>query len=153
MKKTSTSLLIIFAVVGAIFFGSLSAATAVTTKKWYTKVSSYKKVRKAAKKKNKPYILFFYTDWCGYCKKINKKYLSNAKVKKVLSRHYKVKINPDKSKGKKALAERKGVNGFPDFRVVLPNGGSIRIHPFQQGGAWSVKKFTAALKAALAAGR
>lgn len=152
MRKISKSLLLILTVVGAIFIGNTQNAEAITTGKWYTKAASYKKVHKAAKKKNKPYILFFYTDWCGYCKKMNKKYLGNAKVKKVLSKHYKMKINPDKGEKEKALSEKKGVSGYPDFRVVQPNGSSTKIHPFRQGGSWSVDKFIDKLKVALAGG-
>ncbi|MCI5224935.1 MAG: thioredoxin family protein [Candidatus Electrothrix sp. AR4] len=152
MIKTRKPILLILAVVGTIFLGNLDTAAAVTTGKWYTKAASHKKVRKASKKKKKAYILFFYTDWCGYCKKINKKYLSNPKVKSILSSHYKVKINPEKGFEEMDLAKKKGVRGFPDFRVVRPNGSSMRIHPFQKDGVWTVKKFITELKAALVTG-
>ncbi|MCI5207798.1 MAG: thioredoxin [Candidatus Electrothrix sp. ATG2] len=149
MNKSPASFLLILALIGAIFLGSSHTAEAVTTSKWYKKASSFKKIEKAAKKKNKPYILFFYTDWCGYCKKMNKKYLSNAKVKKILSKYYRIKINTDESEKEKALADEKGVNGVPDFRVIHPNGSAIRIHPFRDGGSLKVKAFIRDLKAAL----
>lgn len=149
MKKSSVYLLLPLAVVWTIFFGNISSAEAVSTGKWYTKPSSFEKVAQAAKKEKKPYILFFYTDWCGYCKKMNKKYLSNTTVKKVLSRYYTVKINPDDGEKENALAREKGVNGYPDFRVVHPDGRSIKIHPFQKGTSLKVKAFVKYLKAAL----
>ena len=149
MNKQPVPFLLILALIGALFLGNTHTAEAVTTSKWYKKASSFEKIEKAAKKKNKPYVLFFYTDWCGYCKKMNKKYLSNAKVKQVLSKYYRIKINPDDGEKEKALANKKGVNGYPDFRVVHPDGRTIGIHPFRDGGSLKVKAFIRDLKAAL----
>ena len=148
MKKNPVSLLLPFAVVCVLFLG-ISSAEAVTTSKWYTDPASFESIEQAAKKKNKPYILFFYTDWCGYCKKMNKKYLSDTKVKQVLSRYYRIKINPDDGEKEYALAQEKGVTGYPDFRVVHPDGRSIEIHPFRKGESLKVKSFIKYLKAAL----
>ncbi|MCI5133109.1 MAG: hypothetical protein D3904_16745 [Candidatus Electrothrix sp. EH2] len=149
MKKSPVYLLFSLAVIWTIFFSNINSAEAVSTGKWYTKPSSFEKIVQAAKKKNKPYILFFYTDWCGYCKKMHKKYLSNAKINKVLSGYYTIKINPDDGEEEKALAQKKGVNGYPDFRVVHPDGRSIPIHPFRKGKSLKVKAFIKYLKAAL----
>ncbi|MCW5201347.1 thioredoxin family protein [Desulfobulbus sp. US4] len=149
MNKKPASLLLIITIVGAIFIGNPHIAEAVTTSKWYTKASSFEKIEKAAQKKDKPYILFFYTDWCGYCKKMNKKYLTNAKIRQILSKHYRIKINPDNGEEEKALANEKGVNGYPDFRIVHPDGRTIKIHPFRDGGSLKVKAFIRDLKAAL----
>ncbi len=149
MKKSPTSLLLILTLFCATFLSNINTAEAVTTSKWYKKASSFEKIEKAAKKNNKPYILFFYTDWCGYCKKMDKRYLSNANVKKILSKYYRIKIKTDAGKKAKALAAQKGVHGVPDFRVVHPDGRSIRLHPFKKGGSIKVKTFIKALKAAL----
>lgn len=150
MKRTPTYLLLLsFIITGTIVLSNSHSAQAVTTSKWYTKASDFKKVEQAAKKKDKPYILFFYTDWCGYCKKMNKKYLSNNKIKQLLSKYHKIKINPDKGEEEHALANQKGVGGYPDFRIVHPDGKSIKLHPFQQGGSLKVKAFIKYLNAAL----
>ena len=149
MNKRPTSLLLIITIVGAFFIGTTHIAEAVTTDKWYTKASSFEKIEKAAKKKNKPYIFFVYTDWCGYCKKMNKKYLTNPKVQQILSKHYRIKINPDNGEKEKALASEKNVQGYPDFRIIHPDGRTIKLHPFQRGGSLKVKAFIRDLKAAL----
>ncbi len=149
MKNTNKYLPLILTLFCATFLGNINTAEAVTTSKWYKKASSFKKIEKAAKKKDEPYILFFYTDWCGYCKKMNKKYLSNAEVKKILSKHYRIKIKTDGSEKAKALADEKGVHGVPDFRIVYPDGRSIRLHPFKKGGSIKVKTFIKGLKVAL----
>ncbi|CAK8725098.1 Thioredoxin-like domain-containing protein [Candidatus Electrothrix aarhusensis] len=149
MKKSPVSLLLIMTIVGAIFISNAHSTETVTTSKWYTKASSFEKIEEAAKKKDKPYMFFVYTDWCGFCKKMNKKYFSNPEIKQILSKYYRIKINPDKGEEEKALANKKGVNGYPDFRVVHPDGRTIKIHPFRDGGSLKVKAFIRDLKAAL----
>jgi thiol:disulfide interchange protein len=149
MKNTKKSLLLILTIVGVTFLGNITTAEAVTTSKWYKKASSFEKIEKAAKKKDKPYILFFYTDWCGYCKKMNEKYLSNTQVQKILAKYYRIKIKTDGGEKEQELAGKKGVNGVPDFRIVHPDGRSIRLHPFKKGGPVKVKTFIKGLKAAL----
>ena len=149
MNKKPASLLLIITIASAIFIGNIRTAEAVTTSQWYTKASSFEKIEKAAKKKNKPYIFFVYTDWCGFCKKMNEKYFSNSEIKQILSKYYRIKINPDNGEEEKALADKKGVNGYPDFRIVHPDGRTIKIHPFRDGGSLKVKAFIRDLKAAL----
>ncbi|MGB5685442.1 MAG: thioredoxin fold domain-containing protein [Candidatus Electrothrix sp.] len=149
MNKRPTSLLLIITIIGAFFIGSTHIVEAVTTDTWYTKASNFEKIEKAAKEKNKPYIFFVYTDWCGFCKKMNEKYFSNPEIKQILSKYYRIKINPDNGEEEKALTNKKGVQGYPDFRIVHPDGRSIKIHPFRDGGSLKVKAFIRDLKAAL----
>ncbi|XOF34616.1 MAG: thioredoxin family protein [Candidatus Electrothrix sp. YB6] len=150
--KNRLYLPVVLVAAGMMFFSCFTPAEAVTTTKWYTTASDYKKVSVAAEKEKKPFILFFYTDWCGFCKKLNSKYLSNSQVESVLNRCYRVKINPEKGKKELALAHKKHVRGYPDFRVVLPDGRNVKLHPFTKHGSWTVKEFTAALKDVLAQG-
>ena len=80
---------------------------------------------------------------------MNEKYLSNAEINRILSKYYRIKINPDNGEEEKALADKKGVNGYPDFRIVHPDGRAVRLHPFREGGSLKVKAFIRDLKAAL----
>ena len=149
MKKNHVSLLLLLTIISILFISNTYAAEAVTTSQWYTEASDFKEVKKAAAREKKPYILFFYTDWCGYCKKMNRKYLSDEKVEQILSKYYRIKINPENGEEEGRLAQKKEVQGFPDFRIVHPDGRSIIVHPFQSGGSLEVDAFIKELKAAL----
>ena len=44
--------------------------------KWY----SFNRGIEVAKNNKKPVLLFFYADWCGYCRKMENETFSNYKI-------------------------------------------------------------------------
>lgn len=82
----------------------------------------------AAIKSDKPALMVFYVDWCGYCLRFMPKF-------KILSTIYKdkfnfVMLNVEETKENTKLAESFGIGGFPtvyiidpkyDNRVLMPN--------------------------------
>lgn len=148
--KTGKILLTVLMLVGLLTAGNNAAA--VTTDDWYTHPSYYEQVQKAAAEQGKSFILFFYVDWCGYCKRLKKIFLQHPDVKKSLAKYLRVKINPNKGKQEQALARKYGVTGYPTFLVVRPNKSKIRIHPFKGGGkVWTVEEFISKLESTMAA--
>lgn len=88
--------------------------------KWY----SYSEGLETAKKQGKPMIIFFYTDWCIYCKKMDKEVFSDRDVISYMNSNYiSVRVNPETDRGRMMIMGREtsaaylmsmaGANGFP----------------------------------------
>jgi thiol:disulfide interchange protein len=150
--KSRALLAAVAVLAGLLFAGGISTAAAVTTNVWHTTPADCERVQEKAKKEDKAFILFFYVDWCGYCKRLKKEFLEKPEVEQALAKYYRVKINPETGAEEQALAKKYGVHGFPNFLVIQPDGGKVRIHPFKQGGkVWTVEEFISNLEAAMAA--
>lgn len=78
--------------------------------------------QKIAKVTNKPIFIDGYTDWCYYCKKMDKKTFSDPAVIKYMNENYiNVKINMEKGDGP-ALAKQYKITGFPTMLILTSEG-------------------------------
>jgi len=85
-----------------------------------------------AKKSNKKIMLDVYTDWCGWCKKLDKDVYGNDKVAEYLSQQYvSIKLNAESGTRLKfdsneyteaQLAQAFGVTGYPAIIFFDSNG-------------------------------
>lgn len=76
-----------------------------------------------AKAENKLIVLDFFSEWCAPCKRMEKTTFVDANVTRLLARVVVVRIDTDQ---RAEVAERMGVVGLPDIRLVKPNGSVIR---------------------------
>ncbi|MBZ0180774.1 MAG: DUF255 domain-containing protein [Melioribacteraceae bacterium] len=100
---------------------------------------SYNDGLNKAKNEKKILLIDFYTDWCGWCKKMDANTYTNKKVIDYLNKYFVVvKLNPEKDKGLvyegqnltgAQFAQMAGVSGYPstgffhngvDFMGVIP---------------------------------
>ena len=65
-----------------------------------------------------------YTDWCGWCKKLDRETYADARVRTALREFVPIKV--DAEKGGRAVAEKYGVRGFPTILFVGADGRIIR---------------------------
>lgn len=87
---------------------------------------------KLAEKENKKVMTFFYTDWCGYCKKMFKYTFEDEKIKKILDKSFiSIKVNGESrnkllvNKGnitERDLASQYGVRVYPVTWFLEPDG-------------------------------
>ncbi len=88
-----------------------------------------------AKKANKKVMVDVYTDWSGWCKRLDKDVYGNAKVAAYLNDHYVVvKLNAESSKEivykdtsytERQFAQYFGVRGYPTIIFFDPSGEPI----------------------------
>ncbi|MEO5930506.1 MAG: thioredoxin fold domain-containing protein [Candidatus Kapaibacterium sp.] len=99
----------------------------------------------------KPLIVYFYADWCPFCKRLNSQILATPEVEGYLGDIIRVKINPESGGGERALSELYNVKAFPAFIILSPATGKQRmIHPFHKGIGMSPAQFIEACQEAMA---
>jgi thiol-disulfide isomerase/thioredoxin len=74
--------------------------------------------RQAAKM---PVLLYFYTDWCPYCRQLEANTLNTSVMERYLSEVIAVQINPERGGAERGLGSRYGVTGYPSL-YLLPMG-------------------------------
>ncbi len=107
----------------ALIFSSAHKPAPVAEKlKWMT----LKEAQEAMLKEKKPILIDLYTDWCGWCKVMDKKTYTNAKVIAYLQQNfYPVKLNAESReaiKWNEKTYNFNSANRTNDFAVFLTYG-------------------------------
>jgi thioredoxin-related protein len=128
------------------------SATDNTTKPEKTTWYGFDDGMKEAKRTNKKVFVDVYTDWCGWCKKMDKEVFAHAKVAPYLSEQYVlIRLNAegagrvtykDKKSSETELARAFGVTGYPTALFLEPTGDLITTLP----GYVKAEDFMAVLK-------
>jgi thioredoxin-related protein len=94
---------------------------------------------KLAAKNHKPLMVDFYTDWCGYCKKMDKMTYSDSTIAKYIREHFiPVKVNaesrealnlPSGSGTGISVAHSFNVTAYPNIWFLESNGQKINNMP------------------------
>ena len=92
-------------------------------------LSSYDKALEQAKKENKPLYLHFTTDWCGWCRKIEKDDYADPNGKAALKDFVAASLDctqgknaPPENAKNQAVMEKLGGSGYPYIVVLAPDG-------------------------------
>lgn len=127
MRHTLSTL----AITLVLFSGSYSASGTKNELKWQSFDSGLTEARKT----NKKILIDVYTDWCRWCKKMDKDVYGDTKVAEYLAEHYvTVRLNAesntaanyrDKSLTERELAGAFGVTGYPTTLFMESNGDLI----------------------------
>lgn len=116
------------------FLGAGSAARASGTYdsgSWYAGAGAYRQAAMESGRTGAPLLVFFYTDWCGYCKHVQAKVFPDARVARALRGYVKLRINPEHSPEDDALFKRMGGRGYPYALVWAERGTGLQ--PFRFG--------------------
>src|SRR5262249_44024278 len=77
---------------------------------------------KRAQHKNKYVLVDVYTDWCGWCHKLDKETYSAPAVKEYLKQFVLLKINAEDGKDGEAFARQNHIGAYPCIALLDANG-------------------------------
>ncbi len=106
----------------AVLLFSLNAAFAGGGVKfnYVTDEATYSKLIAKAEKEGKPVVLDFYTEWCGWCKKMDKDTFAQSEVGDFMNQNFvSIKLDAEQDFGGE-MALKYDVSGFPTFVVLDP---------------------------------
>jgi len=83
--------------------------------------AGYAEALRLQKETGKPIALYFYTDWCPYCARLERGVLTNDAVKQYLKDVLYVSVNPEHGQAEEALFAGFKGTGFPTFLVLAKN--------------------------------
>ncbi len=116
---------------------------------WHVGASGYQRGIEEAQREGRPMAVYFYTDWCPYCRELESELLSRAKVEEFLKYLVKIKINPDRGTRERSLANQYGVRGYPSFFVQsAPSARPQKIRRSNRNGLKSPEEFVDTLEQA-----
>src|SRR3989442_1072077 len=71
-------------------------------------------------------MIDFYTDWCGWCKRLDRDVYAKSKIQEKLSKYVvPVKLNPEKGGINYSLARKHGVHGYPTVVFLDSDGKKV----------------------------
>lgn len=100
------------------------ATTAHADVKWE---SDYAAASAKSKESGKPLLIDFYTEWCGWCKKMDKDTYTDKNVEALTEKYVMLKL--DAERGGKDAAKQFEVKGFPTLVYVSSTGKTLANNP------------------------
>ena len=84
---------------------------------------SYERGMQSAAQTGKPILVGFYTDWCGWCRKLDREVYPSAKVQRFSTQFVFVKIDCERNQ---SIPRKYGIRGYPTIIILAPDGQVIR---------------------------
>ena len=122
MKKIACmfTVLLIMAALGSPYVSAKESPKAIN---WLT----FDEAQKKGQDQSQKFFLYFYADWCGYCRKLEQQTFTDKSVADYINANFiPVRINSDRLP---KVAARYGVQGFPDLRFLNAKGENIARWP------------------------
>ncbi len=103
----------------------------------FTTITTWNEALELAKKANKPIFLDAYTDWCGWCKVMDKETFSDEKVAAFMNANFvNVKMEMETGEGID-VAMKYRISAFPTFKVFAVDGSpTYTVRGYQEPKEW-----------------
>ena len=103
---------------------------------WYADAAGYNRAISEQSVNSQAVLVYFHTDWCGWCKKLDADLFRTTAFSKRYPAVIKVKVNAEGSAGDRGLASQYGVSGFPTVIVVRGGRPAERIVGYREPDAY-----------------
>lgn len=97
----------------ALGAGAVFGAEAPDWRRWHSGAEGFKTAMAEQRDSQKAMFVYFYTDWCGYCRQFERELLTEDVVKDYLDSIVKVRINPEAGPLEAQIQQMYGVSGYP----------------------------------------
>ena len=97
---------------------------------WYEGALGYQLAVEQAGSSEKPMMVYFRTDWCGYCKQFEEVLLSSDTVQNYFDEVITVTINPEAGNDEARLASAYQVEAYP--AIFIHSSDQARVHPIRR---------------------
>lgn len=87
---------------------------------WFENADGLSEALRVASEQSKPLFLYFYTDWCPYCRQFESGLLSTPELDDYVDGIVAVRVNPESGPDEAMLARRYRVYGYPTLYVLNP---------------------------------
>ena len=105
-----------------------AAGTGYASDTWHNGAPGYRMALAESKRTGAPVFVYFFADWCGYCKRVDQQVLPDAKVAAKLRNFIKVRINAEKFPEDKQLFDSLGGKGYPFLLSGRSEAGLSRLN-------------------------
>ncbi len=92
--------------------------------KWYT---DFNEGQRLAKEQNKIIMLDLYTDWCGWCKELDKRTFVHSTVVRKSTSFIAIKIDAEENRVGATLVERYNISGYPAILFLDADGNLLSM--------------------------
>lgn len=121
--------------VSAFIVLSFQPTQAQLEDRWLQGAPGYDRAIQLQRELGVPLIVYFYADWCPYCRELDSRYFPTSPVQQYLKTVVKVRINPEWGRPERELAKQYGVTGYPSFFVIRKSSTPpIEVNPFRKVG-------------------
>ncbi|HUP48591.1 MAG TPA: thioredoxin fold domain-containing protein [Thermoanaerobaculia bacterium] len=91
---------------------------AAGTSSWHQDAEGFDQAVAEQKTTGNPILLYFYTDWCGFCRRLENDVFASSRFGRRYASMIKVKVNPEHGGDERALAARYRIRGYPTVFLV-----------------------------------
>ena len=89
---------------------------------WFEDAAGYSAAVEEAERTGRPVFVYFYADWCPYCRQFNDELLADSRVQGQLGLMLAVRVNAEAGPDERSLAGHYRVRGYPALYVYKPQG-------------------------------